>query len=214
MPNPIELLQDEALAACKAATGPCATCQAERLLHGEGQDRAYPVVQRAPPWPVKVMAVMEAPNRSDTFDEGKRRLTVEADTDPTGSFMWELLDSVGLGTDQVLFTNSVLCLPAKRQGGKYPVSARQQDLCSKWLGRFIEVADPAVIITFGGVALQAMARLEHHRLALRDAGKLHPWGGRQLLPLYHPGLLGRVSRPAEKQKQDILVLREFLGRGQ
>lgn len=203
MTGPIEVLQSEA--------AECARCHGELLLHSNGQNRAYPVFQRNTPWPVRVLVVAEAPNFDDSFNSAKRRLTLEPGTDPSGEFMFDLLTSVGLGADQVLFTNSVLCLPAQNSEGKHSVSARQQDLCSEWLGRFIDVANPAVVVTFGAVALQGVGRLERHGLSLSEGvGKLHPWRGRHLLPLYHPSRLGRVTRPADKQLEDISALREAL----
>jgi len=204
--NPIEVLQAEAKS--------CDRCHGERLLYVDGENRAYPLFQKAPPFPVRVVVVAEAPNYDDSFNEAKRRLTLDPDTDPSGAFMHELLDSVGLGPDQVLFTNSVLCLPAEKSDGKHPVSARQQDLCCGWLAKFIDTANPAVVVTFGGAALQALRRLEHHGLTLsQGAGKLHPWRGRRLLPLYHPGRLGRIARPEAEQRKDIAVLREILDGG-
>lgn len=203
MASPVERLQVEVKS--------CARCHHEMLLHVEAKERAYPLFQRSPPWPVRVMVVGEAPNYEDSFDPAKRRLTLEPDTDPTGAFMFELLASVGLRPEQVLFTNSVLCLPARNQEGKHAVAARQQDLCSEWLARFIDAANPAVVVTFGAVALQGVGRLERHGFSLsKGVGKLHPWRGRHLLPLYHPGRLGRVSRSAEKQMEDISVLRGVL----
>ena len=201
--NPVELLQAEVKA--------CGKCHAHALLYAEGETAAYPIVQKDPPWPVRVMAVMEAPNFDDSFDPRKGRLTVDSDTDPTGTFARELLASVGLRPEEVLFTNSVLCLPKQNGEGKHLVVVRQQDLCAEWLGRFIEVANPQVVITFGGAALQALHRLEPHRLTLRTgAGKLHAWRQRHLLPLYHPGRLGRITRPESKQREDIAVLRTVL----
>lgn len=122
MPNPIEVLQSE--------TRTCSRCHDALLLFAEGVKRAYPLFQAKPPWPVRVMVVGEAPNFDDTFDPAKGRLTLEPETDPSGAFMFELLGSVGLRPEQVLFTNSVLCLPAENRDGKHPVSARQQDACS------------------------------------------------------------------------------------
>lgn len=204
MPTPIEALQAE------AAT--CDRCRSEGLLFVDGDQHAHPLVWRDPPWPVRVMVVAEAPNAADSLDPTKQRITCDPKTDPTGAFMCELLASVGLRPEQVLFTNSVLCLPARRSK-KYPVSARQLRRCGDWLGRFIETANPEVVIAFGRAALQALDRLEHHGLALREsAGKLHAWRERLLLPLYHPGLLGRITRPSERQKADILVLRTILER--
>jgi uracil-DNA glycosylase family 4 len=203
MPTPLEVLS------ARAET--CRECHAEALLYAEGGLMAYPVFQKDPPCPVSVLAVAEAPNFDDCFDPAKRRLTVEPGTDPSGAFAWELLSSVGLRPEDVLFTNSVLCLPKKNGGGKHAVSARQQTLCARWLGEFIDVADPLVIVAFGGKALEALERLERHGLTLREsAGRLHPWRGRHLLALYHPGRLGRVTRPEAAQREDISVLREFL----
>jgi uracil-DNA glycosylase family 4 len=205
MANTLEVLQAEAAF--------CARCHDVALLYAEGDRSAYPLFQKNPPWPVRVMVVGEAPNFDDSFDQAKRRLTIEPETDPSGAFMFELLGSVGLKPNEVLFTNSVLCLPAKNGEGKYPVSARQQDLCADWLGRFIDVADPEVVVTFGGKALEALGRLERHGLTLGEgSGKLHPWRGRRLLALYHPSRLGRVTRPEAMQRADISVLRELLAR--
>jgi uracil-DNA glycosylase family 4 len=203
MPNPIEVLQSEAMA--------CSRCHDAGLLHAEGEERALPLFWKNPPWPVRVMVVGEAPNFGDSFDPTKRRLTLEPGTDPSGAFMFELLASVGLRPEQVLFTNSVLCLPARNGEGKHPVLARQQVLCTDWLSRFIDVANPEVVVAFGGKALEALGRLERHGLTLGEiAGKLHPWRGRRLLALYHPGRLGRVTRPEAAQREDISVLRKFL----
>lgn len=42
-------------------------------------------------------------------------------------------------------------------------------------------------------------------------GRLHPWFGRQLLPLYHPGLLARKNRSVAQQLEDIACLKTVLG---
>ena len=68
-------------------------------------------------------------------------------------------------------------------------------------------------MTMGATPLRALKRIERHELTLKDAGQLHPWFGRAVLPLYHAGRLGRVSRPEPLQRRDIRALREFLGRG-
>ena len=110
--------------------------------------------------------------------------------------MVDLLASVEPRPEEVLFTNSVLCLPARNGEGKHYVTARQQYLCAEWLGRFIDMANAVAVITLGGVALQALDRLERHGLPLREnAGKLHPWRGRRLLLLYHHGRLGESRGP-------------------
>ncbi|MFN2546087.1 MAG: uracil-DNA glycosylase family protein [Myxococcales bacterium] len=110
----------------------------------------------------------------------------------------------------MLFTNAVLCLPAK-SNGKFPVRTKQLDLCGGWLEQLIGLADPLVVVAFGAQALSALDRLHPHHLRLRQAaGRLHPWAGRQLLPLYHPGRLGRLSRTAEQQLADVAVLKSVV----
>jgi hypothetical protein len=63
-------------------------------------------------------------------------------------------------------------------------------------------------VTFGAVALRALTLVESHGLKLASAtGRLYPWCGRSLLPLYHPSRLGRANRPAADQERDVAVLR-------
>jgi uracil-DNA glycosylase family 4 len=191
--------------------GACTKCHEAGLLHVESpHQRARPLFQKNPTCVSGVMVVAEAPNWDDTYDPNKGFLTYEADTDPTGSFTVELLASVGLKPEDVLFSNAVLCLPA-RKGERHPVSAPQRNACRPWLKRLVEAADPLVVVTLGAQALMALGRLEPHGLTPRTGvGKLHRWMDRYLLPLYHPGRLGRIARPAAQQFQDIAVLKQVL----
>jgi hypothetical protein len=97
---------------------------------------ARPMLQRSPTAALGILVVGEAPNWDDTFHADNGHLTYDADTDPTGRFMRQLLtDEVRLTPveiDDVLFTNAALCLPAERDG-KHPVGKRQMDLCRPWL---------------------------------------------------------------------------------
>jgi uracil-DNA glycosylase len=175
---------------------------------------AKPMLQRSPTGSLGILIVGEAPNWGDTYKKGY--LTYDADTDPTGRFMRRLLiEEVGLAEqeiDDVLFTNGVMCLPTQK-GERFPVSAKQSDLCKPWLVRLIEDAEVKIVVTMGGKPLEAVNRIERHGLTLKDAGALHPWFGRQLLPLFHAGQLARnLSRAESEQRQDIRVLRSFLGR--
>ena len=190
----------------------CTTCREPGLIYRHADGRwAYPLFQKEGTCRSGVMLVLEAPNFDDTFDADKGRLTCEPETDPTGQFMSELLASVQLEPSDVLFTNCVLCLPAKKNG-KFPVTATQRKLCRPWLVQLIDVLDPGVVGTVGGDALRAVGQIEPHGLTLKnDFGRLHDWLGRKLLPLYHPSRLGRVNRSAELQQEDIKALLPFLG---
>jgi uracil-DNA glycosylase family 4 len=172
---------------------------------------AYPLFHAEATCPSRIVFVAEAPNTTDTFDADKGRLTVDDETDFTGRSMRALLRSVKLKPEEVLFTNTVLCLPAK-QRDKFPVSTRLASACQPWLERFIEAADTRVVVTFGEKALKAMDRIEQHGLTLAvGVGRLHEWRGRKLLPLYHPSRLALRYRSREQQLADIRCLVSALG---
>ena len=195
----------------------CTRCIEHDLVYiDEVHGAARPMLQRSPTGTLGILVVGEAPNWDDTFLPDKGYLTYDADTDPTGRFMRALLvEEAGLSDAEisdVLFTNAALCLPAE-EAGKHRVTRKQLDLCRPWLVRLIQDADVRVVVSMGATPLRALNQIERHRLTLRTGvGKLHPWFGRQLLPLYHSGLLGRISRPADQQRADIRPLRAYLGR--
>ncbi|MEO8846228.1 MAG: uracil-DNA glycosylase family protein [Kofleriaceae bacterium] len=177
---------------------------------------ATPLFARNPTAALGVLVVAEAPNYDDTYNPAKHYLTYDFETDPTGKFMYTLLvEEAGLEPREVadvLFTNAALCLPA-RKNGKHPVSLQQIDACKPWLVRLIKDAGITIVIAMGATALRALNRVETHNLTLSSsAGQIHPWQGIKLLPLYHSGLLGRVSRKEPMQRADMRALRHHLGR--
>ena len=55
--------------------------------------------------------------------------------------------------------------------------------------------------------------VEKHHLELKnDVAKPVDWGGRMLFPLYHPSMLGRVTRTEEQQVEDWRALGAVMGR--
>lgn len=209
-PRALSTLEDR-LSVYRDDAATCVRCGDEALLHRHADGRrAYPLFHAGATCPRGVLIVAEAPNLTDTYDSDKGRLTVDAETDPTGRFLRDLLASVGLQPDDVLFTNSVLCLPARRNG-RHLVRARQLELCRAWLTRALADVAPAVVVTLGAKALAAVGRVERHGLQLKSGvGQLQPWRGTMLLPLYHHGALGRISRPAALQRQDIRAIQPAL----
>jgi uracil-DNA glycosylase len=194
----------------------CVRCVEAGLLHRDERGCARPLLARQITGGLGIVVVGEAPNIDDTFDPGKGYLTYDAETDPTGRFMRSLLiDEAGLREEElseVIFTNAVMCLPA-RQAGKHPVSTAQIEQCTSWLKRLLDESAATMVITMGATALRALRLIEPHRLELRtSAGIVHEWYGRKLLPLYHASRLGRISRPEAQQRQDIRPLRTHLGR--
>ena len=80
--------------------------------------------------------------------------------------------------------------------------------CSVFLQRTIELINPQVIVTLGGVALEALKRLHNHPFTLRDdVAKVREWNGRTLIPLYHPSPQVLItSRDANQQMRDYKVV--------
>jgi uracil-DNA glycosylase family 4 len=198
--------------------GACTLCHNHKgtnlLFVDPIQGCAKPMLVRNASARLGILVVGEAPNQSDTFEKG--HLTYDFETDPTGRFMRTLLiDEAGLRDeeiDDVLFTNAALCLP-KRRNDKHPVSIAQVDLCRPWLVRLMDDADISIVVTMGATALRALNRIERHGLVLKQAaGRVHEWNRRKLLPLYHAGLLGRISRNEAQQRADMSALRAHLGR--
>ncbi|MGN6107091.1 MAG: uracil-DNA glycosylase family protein [Kofleriaceae bacterium] len=194
----------------------CAECVEHGLLHEDDRGRARPLLTRTPTGRLGIVLVGEAPNADDTFAPHKGYLTYDSETDPTGRFVRDLLvNEAGLTHDEmadVLFTNAVLCLP-RRNGNRFPVTATHMRRCTRWLRRLIDDSEATVVLAMGATALRAVGLIEPHHLKLkRGAGKLHDWYGRKLLPLYHAGRLGRISRPEASQRDDMRALRRHLGR--
>ena len=189
----------------------CVDCRTSGLVHYDSEfGWGYPLFHEGASCPSQIIVVAEAPNWDDTYDQAKRRLTYDIETDPTGNFTRDLFASVGLAPSDILFTNSVLCLPARR-GKKHPVRAAQSRNCLKWLKMAIDCCNTKVVVTLGGAALEAVGRLSKHRLALgTSVGKAHAWNNRLLFPLYHPGRFGRIARSHDKQIADIQPLKKLL----
>lgn len=201
--------------AWRASLRACRACHAHGggLVHVKDGEPAFPLFHEEGNLSARLLFVIEAPNFADTYDPNKRRLTVDPETDPSGRYFHERLASdLGLRPEDVLVTNAVLCLPARRDG-KHPVSSKQRELCAPNLRSIIENINPWIVAPQGNQALSALARIERHGLVLkRDVAQEHAWFGRVLFPLYHPSFLGRVTRRDAQQIADYRSLRAALER--
>jgi len=150
---------------------------------------------------------MEVANRDDTYGKGKGYITCDPETDPTGRFLYQLLKSVGLTPDNIIFTNAALCFPVTEKNPK-PQQLRN---CTQWLARLVDAVEPKLVVTFGKAAMEAVGRIENHGMAYQQAlGQQVDWHGRKLLSLAHPSALGRANRKAELQMQDVKVISGLL----
>lgn len=209
--SPLANTVEDKLQKYRQEASQCVLCRADGLLHRASDNVwARPLFHHNGTVKHRILFVFEAPNYSDTFDPDKGYMTCCENTDPTGRFFAELLEHIGIIPEDVVITNAVLCLP-QRKNGKHPVAAAQVKLCLHWLERLIETCDAEVVVTCGEAALRAAKLIYPHNLTLaRDVGVVTSWGTRNLLPLYHPSSLGRVTRSGERQLKDIEALKPYL----
>jgi uracil-DNA glycosylase family 4 len=193
-------------------TSECDYCRNLNIL----DNRAFPLFMRTGLASTDVFFIWEAPNRDDTYNSRKGYITVDSQTDPSGAFFHDLfVNELRLDVEKDLFvTNSVLCLPAPRNG-KYPVSRTQMENCSKRLRELIDTFRPLIVSPLGTKALKATTLLEDHGLRnMADAvGRQRSWYGRILYPLYHTSSQARNPRNGRVeglQRADWRKLRELL----
>ena len=84
--------------------------------------------------------------------------------------------------------------------------------CSHYLRKIVDLLDPPIIATLGGVALEAIRSISYHEFKLKThAATVLKWDQRLLVPLYHPSpqvLAG--SRRMYEQLKDYQVLARVL----
>ena len=158
-----------------------------------------------------VMFIGEAPGR-----KGADRTRIPFSGDQSGKNFERFLSSIGLTRAGIFITSAALCNPRKPSGANRRPSAREISNCSDFLGRTIALVNPQVVVTLGGVALDALKQVHYHELNLKEhAGKIHRWQGRVLVPLYHPSPQVLItSRKEAAQLRDYRVVARAIKRFQ
>jgi len=156
-----------------------------------------------------VMFIGEAPGR-----KGADRTRTPFSGDQSGKNFERFLASINLQRSAIFITSAALCNPRTATGANRRPTAAEVRNCSDFLGRTIALVDPAVIVTLGMVALEALKSLQYHELNLRnDAGKIRLWNGRLLVPLYHPSPQVLItSRDEKAQLRDYKVVARAIRR--
>lgn len=167
----------------------------------------------------KVFFLAEAPGR-----QGGNRTRRPFSGDKSGANFQTLLDSINLRREEIFITNSALCNPHTATGANRKPTKTEIKNCSNFLRETIEIVNPKIIVTLGGVALEALKLIEYHQFTLKlNAAKILHWNRRVLLPLYHPspqviashrrmseqladfkvlaGAIEKVSSPENKQRE-------------
>ncbi len=152
----------------------CPLCKSRtHAVPGEGNPRA------------KLMFIGEGPGY---HEDRQGRPFVGA----AGSFLNEMLSSVGLEREDVFITNVVKCRPPQNRD---PQPAEIQ-ACSRYLERQVQMIDPAVIVTLGR---HSMAKYFPNERISKIHGQPRRIGGRTVVPLLHPA--AALHKPELKQTE-------------
>ena len=183
-------MTETALAALVQEVLRCYACEGMAHCHTLGASNG--------PADARVLFAGEAPGR---FGAGRSGVPFQGDE--SGKRFESLLGLAGLRREDVFVTNAVLCNPLDASGRNRRPKASEVERCGRFLRRQVEVIDPGLVVALGGVALDALGRIEPHGLSLRD-GCAQPaaWCGRTLVAVYHPGRRALVHRSEALQQQD------------
>ena len=138
-----------------------------------------------------VMMIGEAPGEQESLQGrpfvGKAGKNLDA-----------FLESAGLDRSLLYVTNTVKFRPTRLSAAgrtvNRPPTQEEVRLFVPWLLREIELVNPRWIITLGNVPLRA---LTDRRQTIGEVhGRLIPWNGRTLFPMYHPASV--IYNPALK----------------
>lgn len=170
-------------------------------------DRAAVLSELNGPLTARVMFIGEAPGR-----KGADQTRVPFSGDQSGKNFDRFLASINLRREDIFITSAALCNPRAESGANRKPSKLELKNCSELLQRTFALIEPAIVITLGTVALEAIRTIQHHDLILKEsAAQIHNWNGRVLVPIYHPSpqVLASHRREAE-QLADYQVIAHAL----
>ncbi len=154
----------------------------------------------------KILFIAEAPGRL-----GSGRTGVPFHGDKSGDNFEKLIAHVGLTRNDIFITNAVLCNPLSNGNNSKPTSGEVQN-CSYFLKSIINLLQPKVIVTLGGVGLDALNRLLKTTFNLKEnVGNPQNLDSFWLLPLYHPSpRVTNWKRKLPQQKKDFKKIIDLL----
>ena len=123
------------------------------------------------PVDARVMFIGEAPGR-----KGADQTRIPFSGDQSGKNFEGFLAAASLQRTEIFITSAALCNPRGASGANRRPTTQELRNCSAFLRRTIELVNPEIIVTLGGVALEALKRLQDHPFTLRgDGAKVRQW---------------------------------------
>ncbi len=158
------------------------------------------------PLDADTLFVAEAPGR---FGAGRTGIPFSGDR--SGENFESLLSHIRLGREDVFITNAALCNPLQDGKNSRP-TAREIGNCSYYLRSVLDIIQPRVVVTLGGVGLDAINRLLNAKYHLsKNAARPLITPEFKLLPLYHPSpRVTNWKRPLDRQRRDFKKILNLL----
>lgn len=154
----------------------------------------------------KVLFIAEAPGRL-----GAERTGIPLYGDKSGDNFEMLLGNIGWERKDVFITNAVLCNPQDAEGNNATPQKDEILNCNYYLQMLISIIEPAVIVTLGTKALDALNYISPHNITLKGGvATAHKWNGTTVFPLYHTGARAVVHRSLPSQRADFIALSHFV----
>lgn len=177
------------LSEVRAELGDCRRCKLaqgrKHLVFGEGSPSA------------RLLFVGEGPGEDEDL---QGRPFVGA----AGKLLDKMLNKLGVPRESVYIANVVKCHPP---GNRDPV-ADEIAVCLPFLKQQIAAVMPAVIVTLGRVATQAL--LATNAPMTRIRGQWQRFGNIRVMPTFHPSYLLRLPQERRKTWEDMQQVMEFL----
>ncbi len=114
-----------------------------------------------------------------------------------GQLLTEMIRALGFAREQVYIANVLKCRPPGNRDPK----ADEVTACRAYLQQQIDLVQPKMILAVGRIAAQNLLQTQEPLAKLR--GKIHQWGEKPVIVIYHPAYL--LRSPLEKRKawQDL-----------
>lgn len=165
----------------------CTACElykdATQTVFGEGAGTA------------KIMLLGEQPG--DEEDKEGRPFV-----GPAGGLLDEALDDAGIEKGDVYITNVVKHFRWKQGAGKKRLhqkpATRHINACRPWLEAELDLVDPAVVVTLGASASQAI--LGKDIRVSQDRGEVFEWEGYLVIPTLHPSAALRAPEDEDRRR--------------
>lgn len=123
---------------------------------------------------------------------------------PAGQLLDLMLELIDMDRSRVYIANIVKCRPP---GNRDP-RADEQNLCSHWLSKQIDLINPKIIVCLGRIA--ACYLINPELRITREHGRIFPKDGRLYIPSYHPSALLRDESKRPDAMSDFFIIRKEL----